>query len=287
AQVLDAFGPGRRLAHTAIDDVGPEPARGLGQHRPYTLLRRAQLVDIEGDIRADRLGQLQALPWSSHHNGAGGASQACQAEGKQPDGATPLHYHRAPEPGLRAAHGMRRYTQLLVQRGNGRTRGDLEHKGRLRRTEIEILAVAAAEWSVLRPGEAITYLQIATASGLVGHTAFITGATAARAGDDPVPHSHLTPEKVQGTARSDGFDDANVLMAQDDGEIGRPLAEIGMRISGTAARQLLSQEYCARRRVRHTKLFNVKRSHRSIQHCRLACCHMRLLWRYCAYARSA
>src|SRR6266571_6107300 len=28
-QVMDAFGPGRRLAHTAIDDVGPESARGF------------------------------------------------------------------------------------------------------------------------------------------------------------------------------------------------------------------------------------------------------------------
>src|SRR5215471_4938754 len=115
---------------------------------------------------------------------------------------------------------MRRHTQGLVQRGNGRTRVDLEHKGCLWRAEIEILAVAAAERSVLRPGEAITYPQIATASGLVRHTALITGATAARAGNDPVPHPHLTSEKVQGPTRSNGFDDANVLMAQDD-EIGR------------------------------------------------------------------
>src|SRR4029453_383731 len=128
AQVLNAFGPGRRLAHTTIDDVGPESAWGLGQHRPYALFRRAQLVDIEGDIRAERLGQLQAFPWSTHHNGAGGASQACQAEGKQPNGAPPLHHYCAPEPGLRAAHGMRRHTEWLVQRGNGRTRVDLEHK---------------------------------------------------------------------------------------------------------------------------------------------------------------
>src|SRR2546429_604669 len=40
AQVMDAFGPGRCLAHTAIDDVGPEPAWGLVQHCPYALLRR-------------------------------------------------------------------------------------------------------------------------------------------------------------------------------------------------------------------------------------------------------
>src|SRR5439155_9039704 len=118
---------------------------------------------------------LQALPWASHHNGAGGASQACQAKGKQPNGAAPLHHHRAPELGLRAAHGMRRHPQWLVQRGNGRTRVDLEHKGRLRRAEIEILAVTAAERSVLRPGEAITYPQIAAAPGLVRHTALITG----------------------------------------------------------------------------------------------------------------
>ena len=181
---------------------------------------------------------------------------------------------------------MRRHPQGLVQRGNGRTRVDLEHKGRLRRAEIEVLAVTAAERSVLCPGEAITDPQIATASGLVRHTALITGATAARAGDDPVPHPHLAPEKVQGTARPDGFDDANVLMAQDDGEIGRPLAEIGMRIGGAAARQLLPQEYRARRRVRHAKLFNVKCSHRSIQHRGLACRHMHLLLRYCAYAQS-
>src|SRR5262249_25025886 len=250
------------------------------------LLRRAQLVDIEGDIRAKRLGQLQALPWSSHHNGAGGASQACQAEGKQANSAAPLHHHRTPELGLRTADGMRRHPQGLVQRGDGRTCIDLEHKGRLRRAEIEILAVAAAKRRVLRPGEAITYPQIATASGLVCHTALITGATAARAGDDTVPHPHLAPEKVQGTTRPDGFDDANVLMAQDDGEIGRPLAEIGMRIGGAAARQLLSQEYRARRRVRHAKLFNVKRSHWSIKHRCLPYCHMRLLLRYCPYAHS-